>query len=107
MFVERLTSLKTLWSNYKKHKFLIGITPQGFVSFISKGWGGRISDVYLTEHSNLLQHLLPGDVVLEDRRFAIEESVAYYVQKLNIPLLHEESHNLASLKLTPQGNCPK
>ena len=35
------------YSNYKHHntvKFLIGITPQGVVSFISKGWGGRVSD---------------------------------------------------------------
>jgi len=35
------------WSNYKKHntvKFLIGVTPQGTIDFISKGWGGRVSD---------------------------------------------------------------
>lgn len=31
------------WSNYKHHqtvKFLIGITPQGTISFISEAWGG-------------------------------------------------------------------
>ncbi|KAK0151598.1 hypothetical protein N1851_007097 [Merluccius polli] len=35
------------WSNYKHHntlKALIGITPYGSISFISKMWGGRISD---------------------------------------------------------------
>jgi len=54
---------------------LIGIIPQGSVSLISKGWGGRVSDVHLTENSGFLHHLLPGDVVLADRGFTIEESV--------------------------------
>ena len=43
------------WSQYKHPntiKFLIGISPQGVVSFISKVWGGRVRDKYLTEHSN-------------------------------------------------------
>ena len=32
------------FSNYKHHntvKVLIGITPQGAISFVSKAWGGR------------------------------------------------------------------
>ncbi|XP_046845616.1 uncharacterized protein LOC124439434 [Xenia sp. Carnegie-2017] len=37
------------WSSYKHHntaKFLIGITPQGTVSFISKAWGGSVRQIY-------------------------------------------------------------
>ena len=40
------------WSTYKHHntvKYLISITPQGTVSFISKGYGGRASDKYIAE----------------------------------------------------------
>ena len=65
---------------YKKHntaKFLIGITPQGSVSFILKGWGGRVSDVHLTENSGLMRHLLPGDVILADWGFTIEQNVGW------------------------------
>ena len=54
------------WSNYKHHytvKFLIGIVPQGAISFISKGWGGRVSDVHSKENCGLLEKLLPGDQV--------------------------------------------
>ena len=55
IFCEQPTNLKArsqLWSNYKHHntvKFLIGIAPQGVVSFISEGWGGCVSDVKPTE----------------------------------------------------------
>ena len=45
-FIERPSDLKArvqTYSTYKSQntmKFLIGITPQGSISFISKGWGG-------------------------------------------------------------------
>ena len=105
VFVERPTSLKAraqTWSNYKKHntaKFLIGISPQGSVSFISKGWGGRVSDVYLTEHSGLLQHLLPGDVVLADRGFTIEESVGVLCAEVKHPPFTRGKPQLSKLEI--------
>lgn len=48
------------YSVYKSHttiKYLVGVTPDGYVGFISKGYGGRISDVDLTKESGLLDLL--------------------------------------------------
>ena len=75
------------FSTYKHHntiKFLIGITPQGVVCFISKAWGGRTSDKFLTENCGLLSNLLPGDVILADRGFDIAESAALYYATVKI-----------------------
>lgn len=73
VFIDRQSNLlarvKTS-SNYKHHntvKVLMGITPQATISFISKAWGGRTSDKFLTDNCGILDKLLPGDLVLADR----------------------------------------
>ena len=76
------------WSSYKLHntvKFLIGITPQGTVSFLSRAWGGRASDKFITDHCSLLDKLLPGDLVLADRGFDIDTSVGLMCAEVKIP----------------------
>ena len=48
------------YSNYKSHntiKVLIGISPQGTVTFVSQAWGGRTSDKSSTENCGLLNKL--------------------------------------------------
>ena len=69
------------FSSYKHHntvKYLIGVTPRGTVSFISEDWEGRVSDKHLTENCGLIDHLLPGDTILANRGFDIQDSVAVF-----------------------------
>lgn len=76
------------YSHYKSHntvKVFIGTTPQGSVCFVSKVWVGRTSDKYLTEHCGMLKNLKPGDLVMADRGFTIEENLSLYQAKLAIP----------------------
>ena len=56
-------------------KYLIGVTPQETVSFISKGYGGRCSDKFLVEDSGFLNNLLHGDLGMADRGFKIHEAI--------------------------------
>lgn len=105
VFIDRPTSLLAraqTYSSYKHHntiKYLIGITPQGTVSFIAEGWGGRVSDKHLTEHSRLLNNLLPGDTVLADRGFDIKDSVGVYCANLTIPAFTKGKDQLSGIEV--------
>ena len=81
-------------------KVLLGITPQGVVSFISEPWGGLVSDKHLTEHCGILDYLLPGDVVLADRGFNIKESVGMMQARLHIPAFTKRKSQLPAMEVT-------
>lgn len=64
------------YSHYKSTytcKFLTGVTPAGNISFISKPYGGRASDKAIFEQSNLKNLLQPGNAVMVDRGFLIDD----------------------------------
>ena len=91
VFIERPSSLSAraeTYSNYKSHntvKFLIAISPTGAIIFLSKCWGGRVSDKHLTAHSGFTNHLIHGDLVLADRGFDISEDLSLVGASLAIP----------------------
>ncbi|KAM4560802.1 uncharacterized protein V3H82_014889 [Fundulus diaphanus] len=61
---------------YSSLKYLIGVAPQGVVTFVSRGAPGSVSDKSLAEGCGFLCKLLPGDVVLSCRDLDIADSVA-------------------------------
>lgn len=105
IFIERPSNFLAraqTWSNYKHHntaKYLIGITPQGAVSFLSKGYGGRTTDKFLTDDCGLLNNLLPGDMVLADRGFNIEESVGFHCAEVKISAFTRGKKQLSPLEI--------
>lgn len=60
------------WSDYKQCntlKYLICIAPDGLISFISKGFGGRISDTLLFNESGIMNDLPEKSIIMADRGF--------------------------------------
>lgn len=61
-----------MYSRYKSCytiKILVGITPNVCICFLSKSYGGRSSDSYITNDSGFLKNLEIGDIVLAYKRF--------------------------------------
>ena len=76
------------FSNYKNDntfKALIGISPDGTITFVSSLFPGSISDKALTRMSGILDLLESGDSVMADRGFDIEEDLILRGVRLNIP----------------------
>ena len=102
-YIERPSSLNAqvlTYSSYKSHntfKSLIGVSPNGLVTYVSDIWGGRVSDRYITEHCGFLDLVEAGDNIMADRGFNVEDLLVDRGAKLNIPPFRDEG----SVQLTP------
>ncbi|XP_056004164.1 uncharacterized protein LOC130049940 [Ostrea edulis] len=75
------------WSEYKHSntfKILIGVAPNGLVTFVSRLWCGNASDRHIVQQDGLLPKLSPGDMIMADKGFTIEDLLPADVD-LNIP----------------------
>ena len=73
------------FKNTNTYKVLIGISPSGIITFVSKLYAGSISDKELTCCSGVMDLLQPGDSVMADRGFDIQDDLALRGVRLNIP----------------------
>ena len=87
-------------------KYLIGITAQGTVCFLSEGWGGKVSDKHLTENCNLLSNLIPGDTILADSGFDIKETVGLYCATITMPAFTKAKSSYRGLRWNKVGKLP-
>ncbi|XP_065645607.1 uncharacterized protein LOC136076070 [Hydra vulgaris] len=85
---ESLYNQAVTWSDYKHHntvKVLIGIAPNGYITFLSKCYGGRASDKFITSDSGFYNLLERGDEVMADRGFQIREELLFCYCSLSVP----------------------
>ena len=83
-----LTLNSETYSSYKGSttlKGLVGIAPSGVVTFVSLLFSGCISDKHITKASGVLDLLEPGDQVMVDKGFLIQEELAAMGCSLVIP----------------------
>ena len=75
------------YSNYKSRntlKFLVGTSPNGAITFVSKAYPGSTSDFAVTEHCGVLHYMCAGDLILADKGFDIFKLMPEGVS-LNLP----------------------
>ena len=53
--------------------------------FVSRSYGGRASDKFIVNDCGFLDYIRPGDEIMADRGFTIEEELFQKRAKLNIP----------------------
>ena len=91
VFLETPSSLEVqalLWSEYKHHstfKFLVAITPNGAVSWVSPSYGGRTIDIYIVQDSGFLDIIKPYDTVMAACGFKIKSDLTFHRFFLLIP----------------------
>ena len=79
---------RATYSSYRSMnslKALVGVAPNGAITYISKLYPGSVSDKKIVEGCGILTHFLAGDLILADKGFLIEDIVPIGVS-VNIPL---------------------
>ncbi|CAG2244651.1 unnamed protein product [Mytilus edulis] len=83
-----LQAQRQTWSSYKHrntYKILVGISPDGTVTFVSTLYGGAASDRFIVNKSGILNLVKEGDNVMADRGFDISDDLKKCGATLNIP----------------------
>lgn len=63
-------------------KFLIGITPSGLISYISRTYGGRATDKSIFNNEKLVEKMNRNDAVMVDRGVLLEKVYDEHLKKL-------------------------
>jgi len=83
MFVQQSLTFSH-YKHYHTFKALVGVAPNGVITFVSELYPGSTSDKAITEHCEIITQLQSGDMVLADKGFLISDILPAGVT-LNIP----------------------
>lgn len=89
--IQKLKCLKCRVASYSHYKgmhtlkYLIGITPNGLISFVSAGFGGRATDKAIFNYEKLIDKLDMHDAVMVDKGILIEKECDEKLVKLIRP----------------------
>lgn len=89
---------QSTFSTYKNRntiKTLIGATPGGLVSFISPVYGGSTSDRQIVERCNLTSICDPGDSIMADKGFNVQDLFAPMDVAINMPAFFKKKNRLS------------
>lgn len=93
------TAQSSTFSTYKNRntvKVLIGSTPGGLISYISPAYGGSTSDRQIVERGRLHLKCDPGDSIMADKGFNVQDIFAPYNITVNIPTFFRKKNRMSS-----------
>ena len=82
-----MTLQNATYSSYRgmnSFNAIVGVAPNGVITYVSKLFPGSVSDKLIVEHSGILKHFVTGDLVIADKGFLIQDIVPDGVA-VNIP----------------------
>jgi len=89
---------QSTFSTYKNRntvKVLAGISPGGLCSYMSKAFGGSTSDRQIVERTTLPSMCDPGDSVMSDKGFDVQDIFAPYDVSVNIPTFFSKRNRMS------------
>ena len=87
------------YKNQNTFKCLVGISPGGAITFVSKLFPGSITDRQLTQKRGLYDILEQGDAIMADRGFDIQDDFTPLGVRVNIPPFMRNKKQLDSNKM--------
>jgi len=97
------------YSSYRginSFKVLTGVAPNGVLTFVSRLYPGSISDKKIVQQSGILKHFVPGDLILADKGFPIQDIVPKGVSVNIPPFLQHGKFTESEAKVTKSiGKC--
>lgn len=89
---------QSTFSHYKNRntaKVLVGVTPCGMVSYVSEAYGGSTSDRQIVERSRLTRLCEPGDSIMADKGFNVQDIFAPLDVSINIPTFFKKKNKMS------------
>ncbi len=86
------------FSTYKNRntaKMIVGVTPGGMCSYLSDAYGGATSDRQIIERSDLMTKVDPGDSLMADKGFDVQDIFAPFDVTVNIPTFFKKINRMS------------
>ncbi|CAC5363222.1 unnamed protein product [Mytilus coruscus] len=87
------------WFRVKHCEILVGSTPGGLVNFVSNAYGGCTSDRQIVERCEIVQLCDPGDSVMADKGFNVQDLFARMDVAVNIPIFLKKRNRISGKTL--------
>ena len=90
------------FSSYKNRntvKVVVGVTPGGLVNYCTEAYGGSASDRQIVERTNLPNKCEPGDSIMADKGFNVQDLFERADVKINIPSFFKKKNRMSNKQI--------